>query len=98
MDFSVISASPPAIPSAMQARVDRAAKEFEALVLSEMLAPLFNSVETPGIAGGGPGEKAFSGLLQEEYAKAIAARGGFGIANQVKAALIGLQAARPHKE
>lgn len=98
MDLAAISASAPANPSAMQARVDRAAKEFEALVLSEMLAPLFNSVETPGIAGGGPGEKAFSGLLQEEYAKAIAARGGFGIADQVKAALIGLQAARSHKE
>jgi Rod binding domain-containing protein len=80
--------------AASEARIDRAAKEFEALVLSEMLAPLFNSVETPGIAGGGPGEKAFASLLQEQYAKAIADRGGFGIADQVKAALINLQARR----
>lgn len=93
MEISALA--PAAMNAAAQALIDRAAKEFEALVLSEMLAPLFNSVETPGIAGGGPGEKAFSGLLREEYAKAIAARGGFGIADQVKATLIGLQAARP---
>lgn len=98
MDVAALPASASPVSPAMQARIDRAAKEFEALVLSEMLAPLFNSVETPGIAGGGPGEKAFSGLLQEEYSKAIAARGGFGIADQVKATLIGLQAARPYKE
>jgi Rod binding domain-containing protein len=75
-------------------RMARAAQEFEALVVKELLAPLFNFVKTPGLAGGGPGEDAFTSLLQEEYAKAIAARGGFGIADQVKAALIDMQAAR----
>jgi Rod binding domain-containing protein len=91
-----IAALAPVVQSAAasEARIDRAAKEFEALVLSEMLAPLFSSVETPGIAGGGPGEKAFASLLQEQYAKVIADRGGFGIADQVKAALINLQARR----
>lgn len=73
------------------ARIDRAAQEFEALVIAQLLAPIFSSVETPGLAGGGPGEKAFAGLLQEQYAKSIASRGGFGIADQVKAALIDLQ-------
>ena len=73
------------------ARIDRAAQEFEALVIAQLLAPIFSSVETPGLAGGGPGEKAFAGLLQEQYAKSIASRGGFGIADQVKASLIELQ-------
>jgi len=72
-------------------RIDRAAKEFEALVLAQFLAPLLSSVETPGLAGGAPGQEAFEGLLREEYAKAIAERGGFGIADSVKAALIDLQ-------
>lgn len=76
------------------ARAERAAQEFEALVIAQMLAPLFASVETPGLAGGGKGEKAFAGMLQEEYAKAIAARGGFGIADHVKSALIRLQSDR----
>lgn len=87
-------AAPPA-PDAGAASAGRVATEFEAMVLAQFLAPLFASVETPGLAGGGAGEKAFQSLLQEEYAKAIAARGGFGVADQVKRALIAMQAAGP---
>lgn len=73
-------------------RIEETAKEFEALVLAQFLAPLFNSVEAPGLTGGdGPGEDAYGALLQEQYAKAIADRGGFGIADQIKASLIDLQ-------
>ena len=74
-------------------RIEETAKEFEALVLSQLLAPLFNSVEAPSLlGGGGAGEDAYGALLQEEYAKAITDRGGFGIADQIKASLIDLQA------
>ncbi len=73
------------------ARIEETAKEFEALIIAQLLQPLFSSVETPGLAGGGPGQEAFESLLQEQYASAIAERGGFGIADQVKAALIDLQ-------
>ncbi len=80
-----------------------AAKEFEALVLSEMLKPLFESVETPGLAGGGaPGSEAFEALLHQHYAAAIAERGGLGLADNLKAALIEAQASRgaddPYRE
>ena len=72
-------------------RAENAAEEFEALVIAQLLAPLFSSVETPEIAGGSSGQNAFGALLQEEYANSMAARGGFGIADQVKAALIDIQ-------
>jgi Rod binding domain-containing protein len=72
-------------------RADEAAKAFEAQMLTEMLAPLFNSAMTPEIAGGGKSEQQFRAMLQEHYAKAIAARGGLGIADAVKAALIDMQ-------
>ena len=74
------------------ARADAAAKEFEAVFIAQMLAPLFASVETPSIAGGGKSEAFFKGLLQESYAKAVAERGGFGLAAHVKAALLDIQA------
>ncbi len=74
------------------ARAESAAKEFEAVFIAQMLEPLFASVETPSIAGGGKSEAFFKGLLQENYAKAFAERGGFGLAAQVKAALIDIQA------
>lgn len=75
------------------ARIDAAAKDFEAVFIAQMLAPLFSSVETPAIAGGGKSEEFFKSLLQEGYAKAMAERGGFGIAAHVKSTLINLQSA-----
>jgi Rod binding domain-containing protein len=95
MDITAIAHAVPGSSDARAQSLARAAQEFEALVLAQFLEPLFSSVTTPEIAGGGPSEKAFQGLIQEEYARAIAARGGFGIAEQVKAALIELQAKRP---
>jgi len=85
---------PPAIvaQAASLARADKAAKEFEAVFIAQLLEPLFSSVETPAIAGGGKSEAFFKGLLQENYAKAFAERGGFGLATQVKAALLDIQA------
>ena len=74
------------------ARTDAAAREFEAVFIAELLEPLFASVETPAIAGGGKSEAFFKSLLQENYAKAFADRGGFGLAAHVKAALIDIQA------
>jgi Rod binding domain-containing protein len=84
--------APAAISPRDHQRADEAAKAFEAQMLSEMLAPLFNSAMTPEIAGGGKSEQHFRTMLQEHYAKAIAARGGLGIADAVKAALIDMQA------
>lgn len=73
-------------------RLDAAAREFEAVFIAQMLEPLFASVETPAIAGGGKSEAFFKGLLQENYAKAFAERGGFGLAAHVKGALLDIQA------
>lgn len=74
-----------------QKRISDAAKDFEAVFIAQMLAPLFSSVSTPEIAGGGKSEEFFKSLLQESYATAMAARGGFGIADHVKSTLINLQ-------
>jgi Rod binding domain-containing protein len=72
-------------------RLDAAAKDFEAVFIAQMLAPLFSSVETPSIAGGGKSEDFFKSLMQDAYAKAMAERGGFGLADHVKSSLITLQ-------
>lgn len=74
-----------------QKRLSDAAKDFEAVFIAQMLAPLFSAVSTPEIAGGGKSEDFFKSLLQESYAKAMAERGGFGVADHVQSALINLQ-------
>lgn len=83
-------------PLSNEASAERKAEEFEALVLSQLLAPMFETVKTQGLFGGdGPEQDAFQSMLHDEYAKALAARGGVGIADEVKDALIRLQSARP---
>lgn len=82
----------PALSPEKSAAVARKAEEFEALVLAQLLKPMFETAKTPSLFGGdGPEQDAFAAMLQDEYARAIAARGGVGIADQVQAALIRLQ-------
>lgn len=69
----------------------KAAQEFEAMFLAQMLRPIFEGIETDAMFGGGPGEKAYKGLLVEEYGKAIARAGGVGIADAVQAEILKLQ-------
>ncbi|HEY9536151.1 MAG TPA: rod-binding protein [Kiloniellaceae bacterium] len=69
----------------------RVAEEFEALFLSEMLAPVFESTETDGLFGGGEGEKIFRSMMVQEYGKAIARSGGVGIADAVQREILKMQ-------
>ncbi len=79
-------------PRSPTSDIDRKAEEFEALILTQLLKPMFDTAKSPSLFGGdGPEEDAFSSMLQEHYANSIAARGGVGIADQVKDALIRLQ-------
>jgi flagellar protein FlgJ len=71
--------------------VNAAAEEFEAVMLTAMLKPIFEGVEISEPFGGGEGEKMWKGLLVEEYAKEMAASGGIGIADQVRSELLRIQ-------
>ena len=84
-----LNAGPAAFNQNTPAPVDqRALQEFEALILSELLRPLFDSVETPGLAGGGSSERIFGEMLHEQYATTLAESGGVGVADQVRRALV----------
>lgn len=92
MEATAAIAAAPALAPEKTAAIARKAEEFEALVLSQLLKPMFESATSPSLFGGdGPEQDAFAAMLQDEYARTIAARGGVGIADQVQAALIRLQ-------
>lgn len=78
------------------ARMDKAAQDFEAVYVSEMLKPMFETVDVDDTFGGGKGEEIFRGMLTQEMGKSIAKQGGLGIADQVKAELLKIQEAQ-HK-
>ncbi len=71
--------------------VRRTAEEFEAMFLAQMLAPIFETLETDGPFGGGSGEQMYRPILVQEYGKAIAANGGVGIAEAVQREILRLQ-------
>ena len=73
--------------------VRRAAEDFEAVFLSQMLAPIFATIKTDALFGGGPSEDIYRSLLVEEYGKSIAKSGGIGIADQVQREILAIQEA-----
>jgi peptidoglycan hydrolase FlgJ len=90
--------SPPQAPGLSPertAKLWKAAKDFEAMALGQMLQPMFDTVDTAhGAFGGGDGEQAFRPMLVTEIAKQLAAHGGLGLARPVFAAMLRAQEAR----
>ncbi len=73
--------------------IRKAAEEFEAVFVSQMLAPMFETLESDTMFGGGPGEDIYRSMMVEEYGKTIARSGGIGIADAVARELLIIQEA-----
>jgi peptidoglycan hydrolase FlgJ len=84
-----------ALPSANLApdEMRRAAEQFEAMVLKELLAPIFENLDTEGLGGGGFGEQMFRPMLIDQYAAGMARTGGVGIADAILKELVRMQEA-----
>ena len=79
-------------PAERKAR--EAAKEFEAVFLTNFLKTMFDGVKSEeGPFGGGHAEKQYRGFMTSEYAKAISEQGGIGIADQVYGEILRMQEA-----
>ncbi|MCA3269914.1 MAG: rod-binding protein [Thalassospira sp.] len=74
--------------------IDKKAKEFEAMAIGQLLQPMFETVETNGLFGGGIGEEHYRSFLVNEYGKMLATEnGGLGIAKHVRDHMIKLMEA-----
>lgn len=71
--------------------IDKAAEDFEAMFLTEMLQHMFSGIETNEIFGGGQSEEVYRSYMLDQYGKIIARSGGIGVADYVKRELIKLQ-------
>lgn len=80
-----------AAPRHNPAAADKTAREFEAFFISQMVSHMFAGIESDGLFGGGHGEEMFRSLLIDEYGKAVAQRGGLGIADSVRAEMLRMQ-------
>jgi len=82
------------LPPAQVARITRSAQEFEAMALTQLLAPIFDTVDSSkGVFGGGEAEAAWKPMMTAELAKHLAAHGGLGLARPVMQQMLRLQEA-----
>ena len=76
-----------------EAEARAVAEEFESFFLSQMVSAMFANVGEENPFGGGAGDKAFAGLLHEEYAKVMAQSGGLGLADRLTSEILRYQEA-----
>lgn len=72
-------------------QVDKAAEDFEAMFLTQMMQPMFEGIPTDGMFGGGQSEEIYRSMMLDEYGKLIAKAGGIGVADHVRRELLKLQ-------
>jgi Rod binding domain-containing protein len=77
--------------------IEETAKKFEAVFISQMLKPMFETVERNEMFSGGHGGKMFRGMMVEEYGKKMAEAGGIGLAEHIKQELIDIQEAQSNR-
>ena len=70
--------------------IKKVAREYESLFISQFLQQYTENVgnEEDSVLGGGQGAEIYKSLLNDEYGKAIAEQGGFGIADSIYNQLI----------
>jgi flagellar protein FlgJ len=90
-------ATPPSADSdaAPDPKVWAAAQKFEAMAIGQMLAPMFSTVDlSKSKFGGGQGEAAWQPMMIDAIGKQMEARGGFGMAQPIYAAMLRAQEGR----
>ena len=86
---------PKAVPPVVDAHVWKAAQDFEAMAIGQLLEPMFSTVDTSqGLFGGGAGEQNFRPMLVTEMAKSVEQHGGLGLAAPVYAQMLKMQEKR----
>lgn len=83
----------PSLPAAASMRqrpevdLNSASDKFEQMAIDQMLQPLFATVDTDDLFGGGAAEAMFKPMLVTEYATLMEQRGGIGLAPAIERAL-----------
>ena len=66
-----------------QVKTMRAARDFESMTLDQMLQPMFATVDSDPLFGGGEAEKTLQPMLVTEMAKLMEGRGGLGLSTAI---------------
>ena len=87
------------LPPAQIARIAKAARDFEAMALGQMLQPMFETVDrSKNPLGGGAAEAAWKPMLVNEIAQQMAKHGGLGLARPVFTQMLRMQEAATNRK
>ena len=90
------SVAPAARESEVNPKVVKAAQDFEAMTIGQLLQPMFDTVDqSQGLFGGGAGESNFKPMLVSEMAKQVESHGGFGLAEGIYQQMLKMQEKQP---
>jgi peptidoglycan hydrolase FlgJ len=81
----------PCAPKGDTRAMDKAARDFEAVFISQMFEQMWSGVSTEGNFGGGNGERVFRSLMIQSVGQQIANSGGIGLAPAIKREMIAMQ-------
>ena len=90
-DLAKLQTTQAKLPSAVDRKLDEAAKDFESVFLTQMLQTVWDTVPTDGPMGGGSGESIFRSMMIQDIGRQISNQGGIGLAPYIKAELLNLQ-------
>ncbi len=71
------------IPETERKKIEKVAKEFEAMFVSEVFKDVQKTIPDDNIINGGQAEKIFKGMLIEQYAKEGVKNDSLGLAKQL---------------
>jgi len=91
MTIAPLTATVPSQSRAVDPAIAHAAREFEAVFLSQMMTHMHTGIETDPVFGGGAGEDMFRGMMIQEYGKQMARLNVAGISEQIQKTLIDMQ-------
>ncbi len=69
------------------ATLEKMAQEFEAILVTQMLQVMRESVGSSGLFEDAPGKDLYRGMMDQEVARALVQGGGFGLAQHITQAL-----------
>lgn len=80
-------------PHAGKDDIERTAKDFEAVFISETMRLLFKDVKADPVFGTTASDEIYRDMLLDQFSKKISDTGGFGIAHHIESELLKLQEA-----
>jgi Rod binding domain-containing protein len=86
-----LASSAPKLQAGNTRDIDAAARDFEAVFISQMFEQMWAGLKTDGPGGGGSGESIFRSLMIQDIGRQLANQGGIGLADAVKREMLAMQ-------